>query len=125
MPRGGLPAPPCSLEEELVTQTRVLIRTHPRAQLRLVHFVSCQFCLKRKETLGSSQVIIRLLKGLGTAGGCLHLTLKNAKKTGWETSRREQGSAGGVCVRGVCAGCVRGVVGASHCIINPLNLPCV
>lgn len=49
MPRGGLPAAPCSLEEELVTQTRVLIRTHPRARPRLVRFISCQFCLKRKE----------------------------------------------------------------------------
>ena len=27
----------------------VLIRSHPRAQLSLVHFISCQFCLKRKE----------------------------------------------------------------------------
>lgn len=73
-----------------------------------------------KQTLGSSQVITRLLKGLGTAGGCLHLTLKNAKKTG-----RDQRAEAGERRRGVRAACVRGGVGASHCIINRLNFPCV
>ena len=69
VPQGGLLALPCSLEEELVTQTCALIRTRPRARLRLCISFHASFALKgkknHKQMLGSSQLIIRLLRAWG------------------------------------------------------------
>lgn len=56
-------------EEGLVTQTCVLIRTRPRARLRLRISFHAGFALKgkknHKQMLGSSQVIIHLLRAWG------------------------------------------------------------